>query len=260
MPPPPDELDVAAQVAISLFNSLWPAIGYLVLFLIGTLFITVLMTTCLGFTFRACRVPSGWVSLIQIGVGLVLLYIGFSLSFSAIGIDVTGLFFNTGLFFAALTLSASDLVKDFFVGVQMHTFGVLDHHKEIDLPAIQIKGTLRAVGLFTSEIVELDADTSHEGHVHETVLIANRYLLQGPFGVTWKNGSGRSIPATTMRSSAAPSLPHSTRFDDDETISTMTPDRQDAARALLASMHPSQTLHQRRLPVVTSFGRRASAV
>lgn len=239
---PVDELDEVATEVASLFSMIWPAIGYLILLIITTFFITFLVTACCGKTFRACRVPSGWVQLMQIGMGLILFYLGFSLSFTAIGVDISG--FNSGLFFAAVTLSAADMVKDFFIGIQLHVFGVLDQHETIEVPSLGITGKILVIGLFTSELLSDDA-TSSDNHTHNTILVPNRFLLNGSLKILWGNAYGRSSPSTPTPQNADStkkptemqySMP-STRFIEEATTES--------------AMYSNQrsVLHQRRSPL-----------
>jgi hypothetical protein len=199
-----------------------PALAWLVALTIIALLVTCVCTRVWALTLRACRVPMSWTQLTKILLGATLLFLGISLAFGAVGINFSGIFFGASVFAAAIIVSASDLTKDFFVGLQLHSFGVLDDHETVKLPGDQngsLTGTLRSIGVFTSELVVTSNTAAGNDYVKETLLIPNRYMFDGPLTVEWetkrRKDKGAGFLSAAERSkestSASTSLPD-TRF------------------------------------------------
>lgn len=177
-----------------------PGLLWMVGLVLVTLVFTCLFTQVWAFALRACSVPMSFAQISKILLGAFLLFVGISLSFGAVGINFSGIFFSASVFAGAIIVSASSLVSDFFVGLHLHAFGVLDNHETVTVHD-GTRGTLRSIGVFTTELVE--TNDSNKGKTQETILIPNSYMLAGPLKITWTTersaGAGSGFTATKRR-------------------------------------------------------------
>ena len=186
------ELQVVMLVAMDFLDTL-RGVGWVAGLLLLAGIITWIVLWIWGCGFHKCGASSCFVQISQYILGILLLFFGFSVAFGAVGISFLALFAGASFVAAALVVSASDFTKDFIVGIQLLTYHTLDKHELVRIGSETV-GHLRAIGLFTSELVPVapDGERTKEDKVKRTILIPNRLLLSGPLDVTYMEGHERS--------------------------------------------------------------------
>jgi len=190
-----DELELVATVTQDFVTDFLPGFVYLITFLFIAVLLTSFIVRCCGFALRSCRAPANYTQLSQIVLGTLLLFAGVSLAFGYVGISFTALFIGWGFITGGLVYSMANYTNDFVTGIQLHTFSLLNNHSNVSLKNGP-SGKLRAIGLFTSELVKddaTDAAGAEKGtHVMTTVLIPNRRLLDDELTVTWTESRSKA--------------------------------------------------------------------
>ena len=186
------DIQIVLHTAMDFFSEVLPNVGLVSILLLGAIAATVIFVFLWGCIFKPCGSCCAQIG--QYFIGIFILFIGCIIAFGAIGVSFTALFAGAGLVAGAFVVAASDFVKDFIVGIQLLTYGTLDKHKSLTVGGKT--GYLRAIGLFTSEIVENKTSPGKTlGPLKDestTIFVPNRFLLSGFLEVTYHEEYRRS--------------------------------------------------------------------
>jgi hypothetical protein len=198
------EMQVVLHVAGDFFTETLPSIGWIAaIALVGLtglgLFLLVWMCVlrrCAG----SCFTQLSAYVLALVGTLAIL-----AIAFGSADIGMTALFGGAAFVAGAFVVAAATYVNDFIAGIQLLAIHLLDRHRLIVVD--RFRGHLRAVGVFTSELVlapnaatDARATGDAKGTVAETVLIPNRFVLGAPLLTSWSAEYRRSVKPGSLGS------------------------------------------------------------